>query len=94
MSWRVLLILPITALLLGETARVPRLRAPIPVSAGTGCDYQWARRSYLLAFAYTVQKPSAARRLARGAAAELTACQGDVTVLRERLRDFTDSSSP
>lgn len=94
MSWRYLLALPLAALLAGRTASVPKLRPPIPPSAGAGCDYTWSREAFLRAWAYSGNDREAALRFLRAAGRELASCRGDVSVLRERVRALTRELSP
>lgn len=94
MSWRYLLALPLAAILVGKTAKVPALRPPLPASAGAGCDYQWSRLAYLRAWAYARNHREAALRILRAAERELAACRGDTSVLRSRVRELKRELAP
>lgn len=94
MNWRLLLPLPLAALVLGSPVAVPKRLPEIPVSAGKNCAYAEARKMHLLAWAYRLEQPGAAGRLARGAVNELGRCEGDVAPLLERARALSESISP
>lgn len=93
-NWKLLLTMPAAALLLGQALSVPLWKETLPASAGSGCDYAWSRRAYLRAFAYAGENRPAALRLARAAEHELQSCQGDISLLRGRLKALREKLSP
>ena len=86
MNWKTLLPLPLAALLLGAPVHPPTLREAIPTFEGSGCRYTEAKRLYLLAYAYSVERPQLGRRALSAAETELLACVGDAKILEKRVR--------
>ncbi|HEY8278765.1 MAG TPA: hypothetical protein VIH99_04035 [Bdellovibrionota bacterium] len=95
MSWRTLLALPLSAWLLGETLRPPRLEARLPLhERRSGCDYPWAMRTYLQAYARKEERRRIALQLLHAAESERRLCKDDTTLLRERIEGLRKILSP
>jgi hypothetical protein len=87
MNWKPLLILPLSAWILGEAVDPPRLKPPLPAS--DPCPlYNSAKRAFLLAHAYRENDHELSKYYLNRAQAEAESCAPSAQALKERINQF------
>ncbi len=86
--------MPLAALLSASPLHVPPRKPPIPEVVSASCDYAWAKKRYLEAYAYAWENPRFAERALAGANAELSGCREDVALLKARIRRLEKALFP
>jgi hypothetical protein len=94
LRWGWVWIMPLAALITGTRIHPVILRPAIPELNPAGCDYAFARVSYLLAWAYQENNPALASRLAAKAGNELSHCANESKLLQARIASFKKTLSP
>ena len=61
MNWKILLVLPLAAVLVGESVTPPRLKAPLPANAECA-TLPAAKAAYLRAYAFSQDDPEESTR--------------------------------
>ena len=89
MNWKLLLPLPLAALWLGQPLRPPHLKPPLSPSADA-CLSE-VLHQYLQSYAYSRESPRAARLFLWSAENQRLRCDGDTSVLEERIRELRAS---
>ncbi len=94
MKLRLLIALPLAACFVGTTMQLPDILPPIPKNSGTDCNYHWALSTYLTAYAYSAENKISALKLVKAASAEVALCEGNSSILQERIHRFFKREFP
>jgi hypothetical protein len=91
---KLLWLFPLAAAAVGDRVEVPARKPALPSLELKGCSYGAALANYLEAYAYLQEDRNRSLQLAEAAEEELRPCQGDASVLAQRIRALKSVLSP